>query len=208
MTAEELLQRYQAGERDFRGVRLRGIFLRDECLRGIDLSCADLRGASLMGVNLSQSNLKRADFSGAFLILARVRESDLSQANFSSAFLIRTDLQHSCLEQANLTSANMLRANLEGVTGLHTALLTKTILQLALTQQSGFTPLAWNAKQPKQSLLMRLPKRHMQNQPILPIRPFTTSLPHSLFEWTKHVQKHLQQGTVRSLEGVKPSMRH
>ncbi|MEO0826493.1 MAG: hypothetical protein AAFY20_00455 [Cyanobacteria bacterium J06639_14] len=29
MTAEELLQRYQAGERNFRGVRLRGIISMD-----------------------------------------------------------------------------------------------------------------------------------------------------------------------------------
>ena len=118
MTAEELLRQYQFGERNFRGIKLKGVFLRDQCLRGIDLSCADLRGASLMGVDLGGANLKRADFSGAFLILAQLNQADLTQANLTNAFLILANLQQCCLAQANLTQANFTRANLSKVTGL------------------------------------------------------------------------------------------
>jgi uncharacterized protein YjbI with pentapeptide repeats len=123
MTAEELLQRYQSGERDFRGIKIKGIFLRDECLRGIDLSYADLRGASLMGVDFSKANLRRADFSGGtFLILANMQQADLTQANFTNAFLILANMQQCCLAQANLTQANLTRAKLSGATGLAEAL--------------------------------------------------------------------------------------
>jgi uncharacterized protein YjbI with pentapeptide repeats len=183
MTAEELLQRYQAGERAFRGVRLRGIFLRDTSLHGIDLSCADLQGASLMGVDFSQANLRRADFSGAFLILARLTDADLSQANLCGAFLVRADLQYSCLEQANLAAANLTRANLNGATGLSTALLSDTVLQLS-SSQGGFNLVIQRAKRLRNALLLRLQPRPLQDQPTPPSISFGISL----FPWTKHFQ--------------------
>jgi hypothetical protein len=198
MTAEELLQRYQAGERDFRGVRLRGIFLRDTSLHGIDLSCADLRGASLMGVDLSQANLRRANFSGAFLILARLSEADLSQANLSRAFLVRADLQYSCLEQANLAAANLTRANLTGATGLSTALLSDTVLQLP-SHQWGCNPVIQKVKQVRNVFLLRLQRRFFQDQPT-PLRvPFGISLLPRI--------EHLQPGAIRSPEAAKRSVK-
>lgn len=41
MNASELLRRYTAGERDFRGVDLRGVYLREAILSGADLRLAD-----------------------------------------------------------------------------------------------------------------------------------------------------------------------
>ncbi|PZO47862.1 MAG: pentapeptide repeat-containing protein [Phormidesmis priestleyi] len=131
MTAEELLQQYRLGERDFRGIKLKGIFLRDQCLRDIDLSCADLRGASLMGVDFRGANLRRADFTGAFLILAQLNQADLTQANLTNAFLILANLQQCCLAQANLTQANLTRANLSRVSGLTEGLLHGAVLASA-----------------------------------------------------------------------------
>ncbi len=51
MTAEELLERYAAGERDFSRVDLEG---------------ADLRGVELPRITLIEANLRNADLSGAF----------------------------------------------------------------------------------------------------------------------------------------------
>jgi uncharacterized protein YjbI with pentapeptide repeats len=57
MTAEELLQRYAAGERDFSGINLREVELVDVQLPSINLSNADLIGANLAGSNLSEADL-------------------------------------------------------------------------------------------------------------------------------------------------------
>lgn len=64
MTAAELHARYAKGERDFRGVDLRGLSLSKRrreaagmCLRGADLSGADLRGADLSGADLRDTVL-------------------------------------------------------------------------------------------------------------------------------------------------------
>ena len=49
MDAEELLNRYAAGERDFTGVSLKGINLSGVNIRDSKLDCADLRAANLSG---------------------------------------------------------------------------------------------------------------------------------------------------------------
>lgn len=74
MSTEELVVRYDAGERDFRGIKLietrgfidlqgwnlRDINLRGAYLREVDLTGADLTGANLFGVSLENSCLKNA----------------------------------------------------------------------------------------------------------------------------------------------------
>ncbi|MEH1781066.1 MAG: pentapeptide repeat-containing protein [Nostoc sp.] len=47
MDAEELLERYAAGERKFHSVNLRGVDFKGANLSGIDLTSADLTGADL-----------------------------------------------------------------------------------------------------------------------------------------------------------------
>ena len=46
MTGNELLEKYNAGERDFRGVDLHGMNLRFVDLRGVDLRGANFTGAT------------------------------------------------------------------------------------------------------------------------------------------------------------------
>jgi len=135
MIAEELLQRYRSGDRDFRGVKLTDIFLRDVCLTGIDLSFADLRGASLMGVNLGGANLRRANFTGAFLIYAHLRNADLTQAKLMDAWLTRANLQHACLIDADLTRTDLTKANLHGATGYSASLLTQAMIAKMASQE-------------------------------------------------------------------------
>ncbi|KAI9130830.1 pentapeptide repeat-containing protein [Acaryochloris sp. CCMEE 5410] len=54
MTAEELLERYAAGERDFSGINL----------EGADLSGHELQGIILRGANLRKVDLRDSDLSG------------------------------------------------------------------------------------------------------------------------------------------------
>ncbi len=53
MTAEELLERYAAGERDFAGVDLNGVNLSGAVLTGINLERADLSTVNFSGADLS-----------------------------------------------------------------------------------------------------------------------------------------------------------
>ena len=85
MTAEEIIRRYTAGERDFSGADLRGVDLSKADLCGADLSAADLREADLSGADLNEVNLYGADLSGAKLRGASLRGADLRGARLGKA---------------------------------------------------------------------------------------------------------------------------
>ena len=60
LTQAEVLRRYQAGERDFRGADLRGLRFHGATLAGADFSGADLRGTDFL-----EADLRGAKFVGA-----------------------------------------------------------------------------------------------------------------------------------------------
>jgi uncharacterized protein YjbI with pentapeptide repeats len=105
MTAAELVERYNKGERDFMGADLQGTYLEDAHLQYANLQYADLKGASLQYANLRHANLRWADLRGAILDGA-----DLQGAHLQFAKLEGTDLH-----EANLEGANLQGAHLEGV---------------------------------------------------------------------------------------------
>lgn len=127
-SAEEILRRYQRGDKDFTGVtvtpddfsgqRLRGIIFKgatlfncnfeETTLQGADLSAANLRQANLKQANLSKADLKGADFRGATL-----RNADLSGADLRWANLEGVDLSGSNLSGANFDGTNLKNANLK-----------------------------------------------------------------------------------------------
>ncbi|MEH2240017.1 pentapeptide repeat-containing protein [Nostoc sp.] len=74
MEAEEVLQRYAAGQRNFCGINLQGIHMRGVHLRGVNLSWADLSRASLMDVNLNEADLRGTCLKESFLILANLTQ--------------------------------------------------------------------------------------------------------------------------------------
>ncbi|MCG9887163.1 MAG: pentapeptide repeat-containing protein [Cyanobacteria bacterium] len=139
LSASQLLKRYQAGERQFRQLDLRGINLFEMTLVGIDLGgCwlagaylpyADLSGASLMGaiapkIELGNARLRQANFSeavlygGQFLRVnlrhANLQRADLRGANFYGADLSGADLSGADLTGADLTACNFDEASLVG----------------------------------------------------------------------------------------------
>lgn len=103
----ELLRKYEAGERDFAGIDLSFTDLSHLNLKGVNFSRAILEG-----VNLSRTNLKFADFSGAHLEGADLTGADLFNAKLRRAKLNDAQLVEAFLDSADLTDANLLGANL------------------------------------------------------------------------------------------------
>jgi uncharacterized protein YjbI with pentapeptide repeats len=104
MNAQELIQRYKAGERDFSLTELFGADLHEAELFGAILHGADLREADLSGADLREVNLDWA-------ILER---ANLSGANLSRATLLDANLPGANLSRANLSGADLKGANLKG----------------------------------------------------------------------------------------------
>ncbi len=93
MTAEELLQRYAAGQRDFQGVNLSEEILSWADLTGANLSGANLSGVVLNWANLSQVKLRCANLSNADLNWANLEQADLQGANLSGAEVSAANLK-------------------------------------------------------------------------------------------------------------------
>lgn len=94
MTAEELLDLYKAGERDFSNVDLS-----HEILSHADLAGADFSGANFYGARLLRTNLSGGDF---------------SNANLAQAYLARTNLSGAELSGVSLSGAHLVATNFRG----------------------------------------------------------------------------------------------
>uniref|UniRef100_A0ACD5GPG0 TerD family protein n=1 Tax=Desertifilum tharense IPPAS B-1220 TaxID=1781255 RepID=A0ACD5GPG0_9CYAN len=107
ITAEELLERYKAGERDFSNLNFREIKLSDFDLSNCNFSNANLEGAILNQVNLSASNLTRTNFSNAVFSKSIFYSSDLTESNLTNA-----KIEKARFERTNLTRSKLIKANL------------------------------------------------------------------------------------------------
>jgi isoamylase len=101
MDAAEVVARYAAGERDFRGVSLHQAALAWANLSGADFAEADLREADLSQADLRHTNFRRANLRGV----------NLQGANLQGANLLGADLQDAALQQANLAMARLAGRN-------------------------------------------------------------------------------------------------
>ncbi|MBW4553946.1 MAG: pentapeptide repeat-containing protein [Aphanocapsa sp. GSE-SYN-MK-11-07L] len=128
MTAEELLERYAAGERDFSGVDLNGLDLSGTELRCIILRGADLRGASFQDSDLSgywkkpsliihsdfrETNCCGADFSGATIEILDFSNAILTGASFSGAVLDKVKFIDANLVDVDWFECQIWRATME-----------------------------------------------------------------------------------------------
>lgn len=103
ITAEELLERYADGERNFAGIELiqsDGVPLDSS----IDLEGAVLKGINLRGAYLRQADLRRSDLTGA----------DLFGVSLESAWLNRAIVRDANLHSAHLTWCDLTEADLMG----------------------------------------------------------------------------------------------
>lgn len=95
-----MLERYNAGERNFATANFSGEDLCGATLSGVDLSHACLMGTRLVGADLSESDLSFAD----------IKEANLQGINLSNAKLKGTDLRYTNLRGANLSGADLTEA--------------------------------------------------------------------------------------------------
>lgn len=108
MQAQELLEQYRQGERDFSHVDL----------SGADLSGFNLRSANFTGANLTEANLSWAFLNQATLHEACLRRADLRNASLNSAILTNAVLSGANLSKADLRLAQMQQADLNWATVL------------------------------------------------------------------------------------------
>lgn len=112
---EELLVRYEYGERDFPQVKLcRSIWDSKPDLNGVNLSGINLCGADLRGVEMIGANLRGANLCGADLRDTILTEVNFSQTNLFSACLESAKLERAIIRNANLYSVNLCWCNLTG----------------------------------------------------------------------------------------------
>jgi uncharacterized protein YjbI with pentapeptide repeats len=109
MTAEELLERYATGERDFKGITIWAANFINADLRGIDLSGSNLKRVQMIAANLEGANLSGCILDAGDFTSATLRRSNFQKAILGGARLIGAN----CLE-ANFSETQMYRAFLDG----------------------------------------------------------------------------------------------
>jgi len=122
-SAEELLERYKAGERDFSGAQLEEVELLLPDLNGADLSRANLTGAKLWLANLTGANFSWANLNGAILNRANLNKANLCNTNFQEANLHMSDLRQANLDRADLRDAMLSGADLSNANLYHSRLI-------------------------------------------------------------------------------------
>ena len=108
MDKQQLVRRYEEGERSF-------ILL--------SLHRADLSGIDLSHANLSGSDLREVDLSNANLAGASLRRADLKGANLCGTDLTLADLHKADLSNATLEGARITPEQLDEVISLEGAIL-------------------------------------------------------------------------------------
>ncbi len=118
MTPDELIERYNRGQRDFPWTNLQGqtfdrVQLADLVLTRANLSETHWHAAHLdrlKGVKLEASH---SQFVGASLCSAKLYKANLVKVNFQNAKLAQADLSGAVLTGANLSGADLSQATLD-----------------------------------------------------------------------------------------------
>jgi uncharacterized protein YjbI with pentapeptide repeats len=139
ITPEELIVRYDNGERDFSGIdlvlsseaffvytgiELKGLVLRDIILRGavlkeVDMREVDLSGADLGGIFMEDCNLYKATIQDANLRGACLHECNFNDVDLRGSNLHYVNASFSSFRKAKLSSfenAILTKANFQGAT--------------------------------------------------------------------------------------------
>ena len=114
MKAEEVLEQYTAGSREFSALDLREINLSGANLSEASFSHADLSVANLAGANFSRTDFSHANLSAAKLNSANLSKTKLNHAILNLANLTMADLRGANFVQAELIRAELTRADLSG----------------------------------------------------------------------------------------------
>ncbi|MDT9217347.1 MAG: Rid family detoxifying hydrolase [Limnospira sp. PMC 1240.20] len=107
MEAQELVDRYKQGERDFPGVDLSDTTWPRECsLSEINLEGADLSNSEFISIAFNKANLKNCNFSGSNFQSVKFVNADLTNAYF-----IQSDLRGIDFSGADLTGVKFVKCS-------------------------------------------------------------------------------------------------
>lgn len=130
MTRDELVERYNAGERIFDGIKLvewslsglsktklyklfKGVVLRDIMLRGADIRFEN-PGLNMTGADLSGANLRGAYFERVDLTGANFTGADLRGATFKECYVNNAIIRHANLFSANISGSRFGESDFTG----------------------------------------------------------------------------------------------
>lgn len=138
ITAIELLDRYEAGERDFRGLDLSGLQFRSKEIgrRKIIVKGADFSGANMSKCRFADQNLhggifRNVDFTGAIFGDTFILDCDMSFANFTEANFGESSSKGVNFEGANFTNADFFQSS------IFESIVTGAIFRGAKLEESG-----------------------------------------------------------------------
>ena len=119
MNAQEIINRYKDGERDFNGIEIPSANLQDAdlsgiCLSGAKLPGANLRSARLAGADLSYTDLQGAEMGGVYMKGADLTGANLRGANISAADMEGTKLAYANLRDTLIAESYLFGADLRG----------------------------------------------------------------------------------------------
>lgn len=119
LTANQIIEMYKKGERDFSGIVARGIDLINVDLRGAnfsksDLSYSNFRGCNLTNTNFSEAKLSWTDFTFANLTRANFRKADLSYSIINDTIIDKADFREVDLSWSLAFNVNLHAADLRG----------------------------------------------------------------------------------------------
>ncbi|WP_445279903.1 toll/interleukin-1 receptor domain-containing protein [Streptomyces sp. DSM 118148] len=111
-SAEEVVEAYKHGHRDFSSIKLTDADFSRSNLRGASFLSASLKGANFADAYLTHTQFKAADLEQANFSRAAFNATDLIGASFVRAIMFRTDLTGAALNRADLTGADLRYASL------------------------------------------------------------------------------------------------
>lgn len=114
ITAEDLVDAYTKGRRDFTSHNLGLVNLQKADLSGASFHQSKLQKANFQGANLFNADFGRANLNQAVLKNANLARAYLSHADLGGANLRGADLSYAYLSNANLRGANLCGADLTG----------------------------------------------------------------------------------------------
>ncbi|MEH2381440.1 MAG: pentapeptide repeat-containing protein [Nostoc sp.] len=124
--AEEIIKRYETGERNFTGIELKRTVISDTCFMDVDFSRVNLQDcllqvAYLVNANFTYASLEWTSFS-ASLINCNLSNANLRGSSLKSTRLIGVDLTSAHLSGADLRETKLIGCNLRNanLTGIRT----------------------------------------------------------------------------------------
>lgn len=150
MDANQVLEEYRKGRRDFSSIRLANANLSGVSLAGIIFNNSNLTATSFMHSDMSNADfsnchLSRCTFSGAILKGTNFQNADLSYANFKGAYFEATTFNSANLMWAHLCESDLARSIIDNANLTWSCLIGSTLSeeQLKTIPQTTLTTIAF-----------------------------------------------------------------